>query len=175
MGSTPTWTLGMRLSCNFVNVYTIVYHVHYTYMCKHAHPQRTSSQGKARVGQKSVNKSASWTGRTRRGRLTSTRTGHADFRAMILAQKSARKSVSVSVLVPWNLSLSGLFLLLEFHLRSVCRSIGNVPVFWKNGWFNRNALSPFAPRIRDQNYLWSIWPNWYIGWWGCIGLTHWKG
>ena len=25
---TPTRTLGMRLSCNFVNVYTIVYHVY---------------------------------------------------------------------------------------------------------------------------------------------------
>jgi len=28
---TPTRTLGMRLSCNFVNVYTIVYNVQYTY------------------------------------------------------------------------------------------------------------------------------------------------
>jgi len=54
MGPTPTRTLGMRLSCNFVNVYTIVYHVKYTYTCTHAHPQRTSSRGKARVGQKSA-------------------------------------------------------------------------------------------------------------------------
>ena len=30
MGPTPTRTLGMRLSCNFVNVYTIVYHVGYS-------------------------------------------------------------------------------------------------------------------------------------------------
>ena len=58
---TPTRTLGMRLSCNFVNVYTIVYHVQYTYTCTRAHPQRTSSRGKARVGQKSADKSAgSW-------------------------------------------------------------------------------------------------------------------
>jgi len=41
-GPTPTPTLGMRLSCNFVNVYTIVYHVQYTYTCTRAHPQRTS-------------------------------------------------------------------------------------------------------------------------------------
>jgi len=27
---TPTRTLGMRLSCNFVNVHTIAYHVQYT-------------------------------------------------------------------------------------------------------------------------------------------------
>jgi len=52
MGPTtaPTRTLGMRLSCNFVNVYTIVYHVQYTYTCTPAHPQRTSSRGKVRVG-----------------------------------------------------------------------------------------------------------------------------
>jgi len=44
----------MRLSCNYVNEYTIVYHVQYTYTCIRAHPKRTSSQGKARVGQKSA-------------------------------------------------------------------------------------------------------------------------
>jgi len=55
---TPTRTLGMRLSCNFVNVYTIVYRVQYTYTCTRAHPQRISSQGKARIVQKSADKSA---------------------------------------------------------------------------------------------------------------------
>jgi len=49
---TPTWTLGMHLSCNFVNVYTIVYHVQYMYTCTRAHPQRTSSRGKECVGQR---------------------------------------------------------------------------------------------------------------------------
>ena len=44
----------MRLSCNFVNVYTIVHPVQYTYTRTRAHPQRTSSRGKARVGQKSA-------------------------------------------------------------------------------------------------------------------------
>jgi len=29
MGPTPIRTLGMRLSCNFVNVYSIAYRVHY--------------------------------------------------------------------------------------------------------------------------------------------------
>ena len=91
---TPTRTLGMRLSCNFVNVYRIVYHVQYTYTCTRAHPQRTSSRGKARVGQKSANKNGPRAPR------------QADCRARILAPKSARKSVSVSVSVsvPWNLS-----------------------------------------------------------------------
>ena len=101
MGPTtaPTRTLGMRLSCNFVNVYTIVYHVQYTYTCTPAHPQRTSSRGKARIGQKSVDFV---------GELNGPRAPRqAECRARILARKSARKSVSVSVSVsvPWNLSL----------------------------------------------------------------------
>ena len=51
---TPTRTLGMRLSCNFVNVYTIVYHVQYMYTCiRGANPQRTFSRGKARASDKS--------------------------------------------------------------------------------------------------------------------------
>ena len=33
---TPTRTLGMRLSCNFVNVYTIAYRVQYTFTRVHA-------------------------------------------------------------------------------------------------------------------------------------------
>jgi len=108
---TPTWTLGMRLSCNFVNVYTIVYHAQYTYTCTRAHPQRTSSRGKARVGQKSADKSVRLVASScsgARGRPTSARAAahRADFRARIHARKSARKSVSVSVSVsvPWNLS-----------------------------------------------------------------------
>ena len=58
MGPTPTLTrtLGMRLSCK--NVYTTVYHVQYTYTCTRAHPQRTSSRGKVRVGQKSADMSS---------------------------------------------------------------------------------------------------------------------
>jgi len=62
MGPTPkpTQTLGMRLSCNFVNVYTIVYHVQYTYTCTRAHPQLCDIlvRKSARDGQKSVDKSA---------------------------------------------------------------------------------------------------------------------
>jgi len=80
----------MRLSCKFVNVYTIVYHVQYTYTCTRVHPQRTSSRGKARVVQKSADKSA--------GSWQAERAARADFRARILV------SVSVSVSVPWNLS-----------------------------------------------------------------------
>ena len=60
----------MRLSCKFVNVYTIVYHVQYTYACTRAHPQRTSSRGKARVGQKSAeSRRAEWAARAAAGRL----------------------------------------------------------------------------------------------------------
>jgi len=64
---TPTQTLGMRLSCNFANVYTIVYHVQYTYTCTRAHPQRTSSRGKRESDKSPRTLSASWTGRARRG------------------------------------------------------------------------------------------------------------
>ena len=35
MGPTPSWTLGMRLSCNFVNGYTIAYRVQYTFTKLH--------------------------------------------------------------------------------------------------------------------------------------------
>jgi len=35
MGPTPSWTLGMRLSCNFVNGYTIAYRVQYTFTRVH--------------------------------------------------------------------------------------------------------------------------------------------
>jgi len=45
MGSTPIWTLRMRLSCNFVNGYTIIYRVQYTFTRVHAripsgHPRK---------------------------------------------------------------------------------------------------------------------------------------
>ena len=90
---TPTPTLGMRLSCNVVNVYTIVYHVQYTYTCTRALPQRTSSRGKARVSDKSPRTSrrgsscvSGWmssTGLACRGRPTAARAGHEDPRAEV--------------------------------------------------------------------------------------------
>jgi len=71
MGPTPTRTLGMRLSCNFVNVYTIVYRVQYTYTCTRAHPQRTSTRGKTRVSDKSsrTSRRAERAARAAEGRL----------------------------------------------------------------------------------------------------------
>ena len=88
---TPTPTSGMRLSCNFVNVYTIVYHVQYTYTCRRAHPQRTSSRGKARVSDKSP-----------RTRLRGSSYVSGSWRAD--ARKSVSESMSVSV--PWNLGFT---------------------------------------------------------------------
>jgi len=135
MGPTPTPTLGMRLSCNFVNVYTIVYHVQYTYTCTRAHPQRTSLRGKARVGQKSADfvVELNWPRAPRQaGRLprrgARARAGHADFRARILVRKSARKSVSVSVSVPWNLSFAtvslraAMFHIMKYIIQRTCSS-----------------------------------------------------
>jgi len=49
---TPTPTLGMRLSCNFVNVYTIAYRVQYTFTRVHARTLTDIIARKsARVGQ----------------------------------------------------------------------------------------------------------------------------
>ena len=103
---TPTCPLGMRLSCN------IVYHVQYTYTCKRAHPQRTSSRSKARVRTK-VGPTSRRAERAAE-RPAAACAGHADFLATILARKSARKSVSVSVSVSvlWNLALTAWFGLL---------------------------------------------------------------
>jgi len=36
VGPTPTWTVGMCISCNFVNGYTIAYRVQYTFTRVHA-------------------------------------------------------------------------------------------------------------------------------------------
>jgi len=82
---TPTRTLGMRLSCNFVNGYTIAYRVQYTFTRVHARIHNGQPREEKRACPTVSVKSA-------------------DFRARILARKSARMSVSVSVSVPWNLS-----------------------------------------------------------------------
>ena len=99
----------MRLSLNFVNVYTIAYRVQSTFTCLHAripngHPGEDSREEKracrtSRRGSSCV--SGSW--QAERGSR-----GHADILATILAWKSARMSVSVSVSVsvPWNSSLT---------------------------------------------------------------------
>jgi len=88
-------------------VYTIAYRVQYTRTCVHArlpngHPREDRSREETRVSDKSANKSARIVVRVRL--LASCMNGevaeHADFRV--------RMSVSVSVSVPWNLSLSQL-------------------------------------------------------------------
>jgi len=86
---TPTRTVGMRLSCNSVNVYTIVYHAQYTYTCTRAQPQRTSSRGKARVGQESADFVSELNG-PRAPR-------QADFRARIRAEVGEEVRVGVGV------------------------------------------------------------------------------
>jgi len=108
---TPTPTYGMRLSCNFVNVYTIVYHVQYTYRCTRAHSQRTSSRRKARVSDKSplTSRRAERAARAtaRRADFHARRTRRLlreDPRVRRSPRKSVPVSVSVSVSVPWNFS-----------------------------------------------------------------------
>jgi len=91
--TTPTRTLGMRLSCNFVNVYTNLSCTVHVHVYTRASPMDILARKSARR-----TKVRGQIGRAPR---------QADFRARKLARKSARKSmsVSVSVSVPWNLSL----------------------------------------------------------------------
>jgi len=49
MGPTPTPTLGMRLSCNFVNVYMIAYRVQYTFTRVHARIPNGHARVSARI------------------------------------------------------------------------------------------------------------------------------
>jgi len=51
MGPTPTRTLRMRLSCNFVNVYTIVYHVQYMYSTVGVHARIPNGHPREEVGE----------------------------------------------------------------------------------------------------------------------------
>ena len=97
----PTRTLGMRLLCNFVNVYTITYRIQY---------MRTSLTDnlprilpRKHVSDKLAARILVARACPARGKLNGEVAGHADFHARILARKSARMSVSVSV--SWNSSL----------------------------------------------------------------------
>jgi len=88
----------MRLSCNFVNVYTIAYRVglQYTFTHVHAHiPNGLPSEEKRACRTVSEDRRAC----PARGKLNGEVAGHADILATILARKSARMSVSVSVSV----------------------------------------------------------------------------
>jgi len=94
----------MRLSCNFVNVYTIAYRVKYTFTRVQAHASLTDilarilTRKSARVGQVGGQVGEDRRACPARGKLNREVAGHADILATILA----RKSVSVSVSVPWN-------------------------------------------------------------------------
>jgi len=130
---TPTPTLGMRLSCNFVNVYTIAYRVQYTCTRVHAripngHPREDPREEKraCRTSRRTSRRGSScMSGSDKRaalpqltasyscGKLNGEVVRHADILATILARKSARMSVSV----PWNSSLS------KQHLRQSCADV----------------------------------------------------
>ena len=92
------------------------------YTCTRAHPYRTSSRVKARVSDKSADKSARIVVCPARGKLNGEVAGHTDILATILARKSARMSVSVSVSVsvPWN---SSLYTLADFYESALSVSV----------------------------------------------------
>ena len=93
---TPTRTLGMRLSCNFVNVYTIAYRLH---VYSRASLTDIIARKSARVGKVGGKVGDDRRACSARGKLNREVAGHADFCARILARKSARMSVSLSVSV----------------------------------------------------------------------------
>ena len=105
----------MRLSCNFVNVYTIAYRIDYSTRL-HVYTRasltdilaRILARKSARVGQVGGQVGEDRRACPARGKLNWEVAGHADILATILARKSARMSVSVSVSVsvPWNSSLT---------------------------------------------------------------------
>ena len=107
---TPTRTLGMRLSCNFVNgIHNSLSCTVHVYTCIYMHASLTDilARKSTRVGQVGGQAGKDCRACPARGKLNGV-AGHAYFRVRILAWKSARMSVSVSV--PWNLNYTGLAL-----------------------------------------------------------------
>jgi len=106
-GPTPTRTrtptLGMRLSCNFVNV-------HDSLSCTvHVYTRASLARKIALVGQVGEDPRACSAHAERSYsccKLNREVAGHADILATILERKSARMSVSVSVSAPWNVSFT---------------------------------------------------------------------
>jgi len=98
----------MRLLCNFVNVNTIAYRVQYTFTHVHARTPTDilARESAPRVGQVGGQVGEDHHACSARGKLNGEVAGHADILATILTRKSARMSVSVSVSVPWNCSLT---------------------------------------------------------------------
>ena len=120
--ATTTRTLWMRLSCNFANVYTIVYHpysirtrVHARIPNGHPREEKCASDKSPRTDKSAGLWQAERAARAAAVGLQRRVRQQADFRARrtrrlprarILARKSARKSVSVSVSFSCNLSFS---------------------------------------------------------------------
>jgi len=101
---TPTRTLGIRLSCNFVNVYTIVYHVQYTRTRVHSHIPNGHPREEKRLRTKV---------RGQVGELNGPRAPRqadcADFRdprAEVGEEVGVDVRVGRLLSVPWNLSLT---------------------------------------------------------------------
>ena len=116
-GRTPT--LGMRLSCIFVNVYTIAYRVQYTFTRVHTrlpngHPREEKRT--CRTSRRTSRRGSSFvSGSDKRAALPQLTAScgklngrHADILATILAKMSVSVAVSVSVSVPWNPSFTKL-------------------------------------------------------------------
>jgi len=133
----------MRLSCNFVNVYKIAYRVLYADILARILARKIVRVGQ--VGEDLV--------RVRlvenevipvHGKLNMEIAGHADSLVTILAQKSARKyvSVSVSLSAPWNASLT---------VQVARREIGNAGRA-SVGNTRRDANASSATKVNEQTH-----------------------
>jgi len=94
MGPTPT---RMRLLCNFVNVYTIVYRVQYTFTRMHARIPNGQPREDPREEKHACRSSRRTSRRVVRVRQAERRSRR--------TRRLPRERMSVSVSVPWNLSL----------------------------------------------------------------------
>jgi len=142
----------MRLSCNFVNVYTIAYRVQFMYTCTRAHPQRTSWRGNARVSDKSADKSArivvrvrlvaSWTRRgTPTSALGSSRGSRRGCPCRCWSHGIPTYRLNSTAAVSSQLSRNT-FVTSSSHLRNICYDYEEVTrtlLAWNSGW---TTLSP---------------------------------
>jgi len=101
MGPTRTRTLGMRLSCNFVNVYMIDYRIQYTFTRVHARIPNGHPRENPRVEKRECRTSRRTSRRGSSCVFGSWQAERESRRTRRLPRKSARMSV-VSVSVPWN-------------------------------------------------------------------------
>ena len=165
----PIPTLGMRLSCNFVNVYTIAYCIQYTCLREHARIPNGHPREDVRVGvgvgvvEFQLITGIPWCRHRHGHRLRLAQHLTSDTRDF-LARKSM--SVSVSVSAPWNASLSPLGIhmtcwpLYDVIHKTGSRSVHNV---WISQCYQRRTDSHGHGQMGNMHSADKIW--WSLAVW----------